>query len=88
MSIFGPLSWNMFQNDLAEVVKAYTSMYADEHPIVSSDSSIGKVAERLQQNGNKMTDWYEENLLKVNIKKYQLIALGSFKTHMNGFACW
>ena len=54
-------------------------MYADEHPIVSSDSSIDKVAERLQQNGNKMTDWYEENLLKVNIKKYQLIALGSFK---------
>ena len=57
MSIFGPLLWNMFQNDLAEVVKAHTSMYADEHPIVSSDSSIDKVAERLRHNGNKMTDW-------------------------------
>ena len=78
-SVFGQLFWNMFQNDLAEVVKADISMYADDHQIFSSDCSIDEVAERLQQNGNKMTDWHEENLLKVNIKKYQLMAFGSVK---------
>ena len=69
----------MFQKDMAEVVKADISMYADEHQIFLSDCSIDEVAERLQQNTNKMTDWYEGNLLKVNIEKYQLMALGSVK---------
>ena len=50
-------------------------MYADDHQIVSLDSSNDEVAERLQQNRNEMTNWYEENLLKVNIKKYQLMVL-------------
>ena len=55
----------MLQNDLTEVVKAHISMLADDHQIFSSHSSIDEVAKRLQQNGNKMTDWYEQNLLKV-----------------------
>ena len=46
-------------------------MYADHQQTFSSDNSIAKVEERLPHNGNKMTTWYEEHLLKVNIKKYQ-----------------
>ena len=67
---------NVFLNDLAEVViKNDLSMYADDHQTFSSDNSIDKAEEGLH-NGNKMTSWYEENLLKVNIKKYQSMVLG------------
>ena len=51
-------------------------MYADDQQTFSSDNSIAKVGERLLHNGNKMTSWYEENLLKVNIKKCQSMVLG------------
>lgn len=68
---------NVFQNDLAEgVIKTDLSMYADDHQTFSSDNSIATVQERLLQNGNKLTSWYEENLLRVNIKKYQSMVLG------------
>ena len=60
-STFGPLLWNVFQNNLAEVViRTDLSMYADNHQTFSSDNSFAWVEERLLHNGNKMTSWYEE----------------------------
>ena len=50
-------------------------MYADDHQTFSSDNSTDQAEEGLH-NANKMTSWYEENLLKVNIKKYQSMVLG------------
>lgn len=32
--------------------------------------------EKLLNDGSKITKWYEENLLQVNIKKYQSMVLG------------
>ena len=76
-STFGPLLWNVFQNDLTQAtVEADISMYADDHQIFSSDHSIGRVEEKLLHDGSKITKWYEENLLQVNIKKYQSMVLG------------
>jgi len=47
-STFGPLLWNVLQNDLTQAtVEADISMYADDHQIFSSDHSIGRVEERL-----------------------------------------
>ena len=79
--------WNVFQNYLAEVVikNDYLSMYADDHQTFSSDNSTDQAEEGLH-NANKMTSWYEENLLKVNIKKYQSMVLG--KRRWNGFRYW
>ena len=69
--------WNVFQNDLTQAtVEADISMYADDHQIFSSDHSIGRVEEKLLHDGSKITKWYEENLLQVNIKKYQSMVLG------------
>ena len=76
-SSFGPLLWNVFQNDVGEVViKTDLSMYADDHQTFSSDNSVAKVEERLLHDANKLTSSYGENLLKVNIKKYQSMVLG------------
>ena len=76
-STFGPLLWNVFQNDLTQAtVEADISMYADDHQIFSSDHSIGRVEDKLLHDGSKITKWYEDNLLQVSIKKYQSMVLG------------
>jgi len=45
-------------------------MYADDRQIFSSDHSFDRVEEKLLDDGSKITKWYKENLLQVNIKKY------------------
>lgn len=67
----------MFQNDLTKAtVEADIFIYADDHQIFSSDHSTGRVEEKLLQDGNNMTKCYEDNLLQINIKKYQSMVLG------------
>ena len=46
---FGPLLWNVFQNDLTKaIMEAEISMEADDHcQIFSSDHSTGRVEEKL-----------------------------------------
>ena len=51
-------------------------MYADDQQTFSSDNSIAKVEERVLHNGNKTTGWYEEDELRLNIKKHQSMVLG------------
>ena len=54
-STFGPLLWNVFQNNLTQAtVEADISMYADDHQIFSSDHSIGRVEEKFLHDGSKM----------------------------------
>lgn len=52
-------------------------MYADDHQIFASGSSASIVEERLLSEGSKITKWYEENLLQVNVQKYRFMLLGS-----------
>ena len=74
------LLWNIFQNDLTMIIReADVSMYADDHQLFLSDQWIRAVKEKLVEDGIKMTKWYEENLLQVNIKKYQSMILGQKK---------
>ena len=55
-STFGPLLWNVFQNDLTQAtVETDISMYADDHQIFSSDHSIGRVEKKLLHDGSKIT---------------------------------
>lgn len=52
-------------------------MYADDHQIFASGSSVSIVGEKLLSEGSKITEWYKENLLQVNVQKYQSMLRGS-----------
>lgn len=52
-------------------------MYADDHQIFASGSSASIVEEKLLSEGSKITKWYEENLVQVNVQKYQSMLMGS-----------
>ena len=82
-STFGPLMWNIFQNDMPNIISdANVSMYADDHQMKANETtkSVEKI---LVDNGERMTKWYQDNLLKVNCDKYQAMVLANPKGERN-----
>ena len=76
-SSFGSLLWKSyaFRNDLAYITEEEISIYADDHQIFASGSSTSIVEGKLLSKGGKITRWYKENLLRVNVEKYQSMVL-------------
>lgn len=69
-STFGPLMWNIFQKDLPNIISdANVLMYADDHQVFVAHETMKRVEKILVDNGEKMTKWYQDNLLKVNVVK-------------------
>ena len=58
-------------------------MYADDHQVFVAHETMKRVEKILVDNGEKMTKWYQENLLKVNCDKYQAMVLGNTKGERN-----
>ena len=61
---FGPLLWNLFQNNLS--LNVHTSnlfMYADDHQIYFNGTSIETVASSLKRETENVSQWYKDNLL-------------------------
>ena len=82
-STFGPLMWNIFQNDMRNITSdANFSMYAVNHQVFVAKESTKSVEKMLVDNGENITKWYQDNLLKVNYfncDKYQAMVLGNPK---------
>ena len=51
-------------------------MYADDHQLFLVAKSISEVENTLNEGGNKISEWYYNNLLQGNFSKYQAISLG------------
>ena len=72
------LIWNVFQNDFHYMVKKCALfLYADYHQLPHAAETIKEVEPILNEEGNKVSQWYDKNLLKGNFSKYQAIAFGS-----------
>ena len=73
-SSFGPLLWNLFQNDLSiHRQSANLFMYADDHQVYTNDSDIHKATQTLRRQTEAVSQWYKENLLQANPQKYQIL---------------
>ena len=84
-SALGPLLWNIFQNDLCYEISQNLSMYADDHQIYEVGDNILEVNSNLNLKAEKASQWYESNLLKGNLSKYQTMAIGN--THGGDEIC-
>ena len=42
-SSFGPLLWNLFQNDLTFVMRSNVSMFADDHQVYEIDNNVNNM---------------------------------------------
>ena len=73
-STFGPLLWNIFQNDLSFTVSnCPLSMYADDHQLYAIGRQIQDVERKLNDEGNNVSNWYSTNTLQGNFSKYQAV---------------
>ena len=86
-SSLGPRIWNIFQNDLVYNIDANISMYADDHQIYQTGKGISIVHTKLEESASSATDWYENNLLEGNLKKYQTMFIQNKYGHKEQFCC-
>ena len=69
---FGPLLWNLFQNNMSFHVKeSDLTMYADDHQMYTTGKSYGVVEARLMMQGQLFLTWYRDNFLHANPQKFQ-----------------
>jgi hypothetical protein len=69
-SAFGPMLWNLFQNDLTYVMKSSICMYADDHQLFETHKDIEIIQNRLQESAIMASKWYEANYLHGNFTRY------------------
>ena len=81
-SSLGPLMWNIFHKDLVYNIYANISMYADDHQIYQTGKGISTVHTKLEESASSANDWYENNLLEGNLKKYQTMFIQNKYGHM------
>ena len=71
-SAFGPLLWNLFQNDLSShVTDGYLNMYADDHQVHVKGQDHEETGHSLKNLGEQTLSWYSKNFLLANPEKFQ-----------------
>ena len=51
-------------------------MYADDHQLFSAAKTTNEAEIILTEEGNQISEWYNNNLLQGNFSKYQVMSLG------------
>ena len=77
-SILGPVLFNIFLNDIFNVVtssKLYN--YADDNTVSCSDRNIETVKQHLEEDSLSLIQWFDDNQMKANPEKFQAIVLGN-----------
>lgn len=71
-SVLGPMTFNIFMNDLVYAVKHSTSsVYADDTQAFYANSASEKVEEVIIRDLANIDQWYQGNSMKRNTSKYQ-----------------
>jgi hypothetical protein len=84
-SIFGPLSYNIFTNDLLSLLDDDVDIYnyADDNPLLCSGYDYQETLGKLLVNVNRLMTWFDENHMKVNTEKFNFIVFGKNVTPEN-----
>ena len=76
-SILGPLSFNIFINDLFfKIIRSDVWNFADNNTLYSCDKKIENIILNLKIDLKNVLYWFQVNSLKANPGKFQFIILG------------
>jgi hypothetical protein len=77
-SILGPITYNMFTNDMLMVLddKVEIYNYVDDNSLLSADYDYKEAQQKLICNVEKLMCWFEQNEMKVNPAKFNYIVFG------------
>ena len=77
-SILGPLSFNIFINDMHMFIKECTLYnYADDNSLSCTSPMIDHVISNLQLDGNRVIKWFTDNGMQANPDKFQFMIISS-----------
>ena len=66
-SIFGPILFKIFLNDIFHLIKTSKFYnYADDNTLSYSDSDINNLAKTLEMESLELIKWFSINQIKVN----------------------
>ena len=77
-SLMGPISYNMFANDMMFMLDNDIDIYnyADDNSLLCAGSGSENVKHKLLHNVNKVVECFQGNHMKVNPDKFQCIVFG------------
>ena len=76
-SVLGPLLFNIFINDMLYLdLESEICNFADDTTIYASDRVIDNVIVKLEEDLQKILDWFKENGMCANPAKFQIMFLG------------
>ena len=83
-SLFGPLAYNIFSNDLLLLIKDHCdiSNYADDTTASCAGDNVDEIIEKLQNVASIMLTWFQSNYLQANPDKFQFILYNSDDKYM------
>ena len=77
-SVLGPLLFNIFINDFFFSIKSCdTCNFADDNTIYSSGKNIHEVTYQLEDDIQNALNWFKDNRMVANPKKFQFMILGT-----------
>ena len=84
-SSFGPLLWNLFQNDMAYNINSEANLllYADDHQMYTTGPDFSKVRDALEKEGKQAYAWYKDNYLLANKDKFQTMVMNPRNVETN-----
>jgi hypothetical protein len=74
-SVLGPIMYNIFINDLLHKIDVNFYNYADDNTISVIGENVNDVLSLLEESASMCMNWFNENMLKANPDKFQLIIL-------------
>lgn len=77
-SILSPLLFNLYVNDLAKSVSGcQIFQYADDTLLLSTHINCNNAINLLQANATQVMNWFDANLIKINVHKTKLMCFNS-----------
>jgi hypothetical protein len=75
-SILGPMLFNIFVNDMFYFIESSSLYcYADDTQIAAISNNLNDVISTLQDSGNIAVEWYKDNGMQANPKKFKCMIL-------------
>ena len=76
-SNLGPLFFLLFVNDLPFILNCNMDQYADDSTLTATGKSVIEINNSLEENCAVVSNWMEENKLKLNADKTHILTLGT-----------
>ena len=84
-SIFGPILFNIFINDLYYILQSDFRNFADDNTISAISDTVSSLVNSLTDKANKAVDWFHINKIIVNPEKFKAILLTKRKKNTTGY---